>query len=101
MLLLQVEITKLKLDKDRKKALDRKKQQKEAEKGKHKQEDIKPMETSWTGSLLSCGKTMIDHLCIYYLCRCGYMTVICVVAFVTDDFQISVTKKIIINLRGL
>ena len=43
---LQVEITKLKLDKDRKKILDRKKQQKEAAKGKHKQEDIKPMETS-------------------------------------------------------
>lgn len=45
-LTLQVEITKLKLDKDRKKILDRKKQQKEAAKGKHKQEDIKPMETS-------------------------------------------------------
>lgn len=41
-------MTKLKLDKDRKKILDRKTKAKMVDKtkGKHKQEDIKPMETS-------------------------------------------------------
>ena len=43
----QVEVTKLKMDKDRKKILDRKTKAKLSDKtkGKHKQEDIKPMET--------------------------------------------------------
>ena len=43
----KVEVTKLKMDKDRKKILDRKTKAKLSDKtkGKHKQEDIKPMET--------------------------------------------------------
>lgn len=45
---MKVVVTKLKMDKDRKKILDRKVKAKQADKlkGKHKQEDIKPMETS-------------------------------------------------------
>ena len=46
-------ITKLKLDKDRKKILDRKSKAKQKvadkAKGKHRQEDIKAMDTSWVG----------------------------------------------------